>query len=85
MPKPKANLIAATWLTYLDKVVPNGAPPIQIQESKRAFFGGVTALLGIMQTIGERDDIDEESGAKILGLIDDECRQFVADVVAGKE
>jgi methyl coenzyme M reductase beta subunit len=39
------------WNTYLADVLPAGASKVQIQETRRAFYAGATALLGEMVTM----------------------------------
>lgn len=56
----------------MDDVIPKDAPTVQIQECKRAFVGGVQALLAIVLEIGD-DHVSEDAAVKALEGISDEC------------
>jgi hypothetical protein len=75
--------IAQMWLAYLDDVVPKGAPQVQLQETKRAFYAGVKAALGILTEIGD-DTISEDQGVAIIEAMHEECRAFINDVLEGR-
>lgn len=66
------NHIAVAWLMYMDSVVPKDAPPIQIQECKRAFFAGAWAAF---QTSVSLPD-DEDAAGRRLQWIQDELVEF---------
>ncbi len=64
--------IRESWASYMDDVIPKDAPTVQIQECKRAFVGGVQALLAIVLEIGD-DHVSEDAAVKALEGISDEC------------
>ena len=58
-----ANVIEAKWQNYLAKVIPAGASEIQVIESRKAFYAGVSAVwqLCMSDEISEAmlNDIDQ--------------------------
>lgn len=77
------NRIQAAWDTYLREVVPLGAPAVQITESKRAFFAGAQALLGVVLELGD-DDSPEDEGVEVLEALRLELEAFKDSVVGGR-
>jgi hypothetical protein len=76
-------LIATGWHEYAEHVLPANAPDIQTQETRRAYYGGVNALMGILKRVGEPDISEDESEA-ILTRIEADLKQFKDDVLAGR-
>ena len=79
--------IAARWRSY-EKWLPADTPLVQTQETKRAFYAGVAAALGILARGGflhahlDADDaISEEAGDLVLKSCQDELSLFVREVV----
>lgn len=78
--------IETAWTSYREAVVPKDAPPIQLQESKRAFFGGAWALYALL--MNDLDHSTDEDTPQDLGLmmkLDAELRGFRDQVLEGKE
>lgn len=77
-------MMAEAWQDYVAKVMSPDAPPIQRQESRRAFYAGARALLdGLLAGI----DIGTEPTVPDLTMMDQavaELEAFSADVVAGR-
>jgi len=46
------------WLEYRQRVIPKSAPPIQLVETRRAFYSGSAALLSILLTQFRQDVAD---------------------------
>lgn len=69
------NLIADEWETYRREIVPADAPPVQIQETRRAFYAGVHAALAIMFEISEIDNETEQDDH--AASLFDEIEEFV--------
>ena len=42
------KLIAAGWESYLRNVVPADAPPIQVKETRQAFYAGAAILFEVL-------------------------------------
>ena len=74
------NTVQEQWGSFQTMVIPENAPPVQIQEMKRAFYGGVEAMMRIQFNIA---DLSEDAGVAILEETRKELNQFVADVISG--
>lgn len=77
----KLPKLAHSWQGYEQQVIPKNAPPVQFQETKRAFYAGAWALLGIMKRIG--DDMSEEQGADALDKLEQEIQDFINKIGKG--
>lgn len=77
------NAIAEAFVSYMDDVIPKGAPPIQIQESKRAFFAGAKMVIEFVIAISD-DSVTEDAGVEMLESLHRECEAFKKDVLAGR-
>jgi hypothetical protein len=76
-PKPgkrKLPTIKDEWDEYR-KLLPEDAYPIQIVETRRAFYAGAWSLWSIVKELGE-DDFDLNQGAAILELLRLEIKAF---------
>ncbi len=73
------------WNTYMAAVFPDGRPdPIQIQETRRAFYAGAQAIMGGI--LGELTPGSEPEAAD-LRMMDElqlELQAFCEDVKAGR-
>lgn len=69
------NLIEAQWQSFRDQVIPMGAPQVQIEEMRRAFFGGAAAV-GFVFNDYLATDASAEDVAKVLPAIAAECDRF---------
>lgn len=60
--------------------MPDAAPPVQVEECRRAFYAGSYALLmNVAYNIGD-DSTDEEDGIRQLEALKAECEAFAAQV-----
>lgn len=57
---------------YIKTGWPNGLPPEQATELKKAFFGGATVVLGILQIINQDPNISETSAMTMLEAVQKE-------------
>ena len=73
------------WMEYRQRVIPKHAPPIQLIETRRAFYSGSAALLSILMTQLEADQEPTEADLQMMDLIHQELRQFSQDVADGKK
>jgi len=71
------GILKLLWETYYVDVMPADAPPVQVQECRRAFYGGAQALFMVLGA--ERGDVEESDAA--LGK---ELEDFAKAVLAGK-
>jgi hypothetical protein len=77
------GLIERGWRSYRDQVLPNGAPPIQLQETRRAFYAGAKALLTVLTN--DVTPLTEDAGVRVLETIDKVLNQFRDDVLGGRK
>jgi hypothetical protein len=80
----KGRLIRDGWQDYAEKVLPADAPPVQKQETRRAFYAGAWEILMRMADLGE-PDISEDQGAEVLEATKREIERFVASVGTSAE
>lgn len=79
------KVVETAWLAYRAQVIPPDAPPIQIRETKKAFYAGAGTLLDSLTVILGPGHEPTESDLLIMDGIAEELRQYVLDVVAGKD
>lgn len=82
MPKSPPQLIAKLWTSYQwDVLGPSGAPSVQLQECRRAFYAGARGLLSALSEIldGDCEPTDRE-----LEGIHRELEAFAAAMAAGR-
>ena len=80
----KHDTLAKLWDAYRAKVIPLGAPDVQIKESRLAFMSGAQACWSLaLAAMGdaENEPSDEESEAG-LQKISDELDEFASEVHA---
>jgi len=53
--------ILSSWMDYRLKVLPDGAGPVQIQETRKAFYAGAVAIWRAVNDVGE-DAVTEAQG-----------------------
>lgn len=58
-------------------ILPKDAPAIQVQETRRAFYAGFAACLGLFQKMGN-DDLSDDAGAAILEGLHEEVMLFAS-------
>jgi len=76
----KGKLIEAGWEGYCRAVLPAGASPTQIRETRFAFFAGVKFLLStFMSAVSEGPDETDEDLA-IFAAIETELETFHASL-----
>lgn len=68
--------LAELWGSYRDQVVPPGAPPVQFEETQRAFYAGAFGVLTEMLKAVDENTPDEE-GERMLNAWLAEARRFV--------
>lgn len=73
----KPESIAAAWESYrLDLLY--DAPPVQIQETRRAFYAGAAALLGVQQNMATT--LSDDDAVEGMEALVQELVEFVARV-----
>lgn len=78
---PNNPTVKKLWNLYHDEVMPKNPHPIQLQETRRAFYMGAHSVMTIFTKI---TDLPEDEGVEILEEITDEIQQFMRDVLDGK-
>ncbi|MEH2029827.1 MAG: hypothetical protein V7K67_09145 [Nostoc sp.] len=73
------NTLEQEWLNYASKVLPKGCPPVQKQETRRAYYAGIWTLLQMVKELGD-DEVSEEQGAQELEKLEEECVSFMSQV-----
>ena len=71
----------ASWQSYRDTVIPDGAGPVQIQECHRAFYAGACFVVQMIEHIS-RPNVSEEAGIALIGDVREEVMAFVEAVRA---
>ena len=79
----KQRRIETGWRTYAEHVLPAGAPSVQTQETRRAFYAGAWHMLNLLAELGE-DSVSEDAGVDVLEALTAEARQFSKDVEEGR-
>lgn len=70
--------IGRVWRLYHQVVlVPAGAPPVQVEETRRAFFAGAIAVLEVVGRISSDDSIDVEKGIEMLEGMTEEVQDYI--------
>jgi hypothetical protein len=74
----RLETVAESFATYRAKVMPPTAGPVQIEETRRAFYAGVYfCLMNLAYNIGD-DSTDEEQGVIELEKLKAECEAFAS-------
>lgn len=79
----EGTVIRNKWLSYRAEVVPLNAPQIQVDECRRAFYAGATALF--FAVLSRLDPASEVTPAdiQILSDVQDELEEFVLNAAKG--
>lgn len=73
----KKQYIEAAWAKYLDMVVPHGAGPAQVYETRKAFFAGASTLFYQVMAFRTDDKETEKQAMENMDAIDEEILMFV--------
>lgn len=63
------------WITFANNVLPPDASKVQYEEMQKAFYGGVAAMMSVLQMMD--DNTTEEDGMAQLESITQELVNFV--------
>lgn len=75
----RGRLVRDGWQDYAEKILPKNAPPVQRQETRRAFYAGAWYLLCQHADLGE-PDISEDEGVEVLEATKREIETFVKNI-----
>jgi len=73
--------IAVAWDTFVQDVLPIDASPIQISETRKAFYAGARASMSLMQQFALQQ---EEIAVVAVEEMERELQQFAKDVEEGR-
>lgn len=79
--------IQKEWEAFRDKVLPDGAPEVQLREMRRAFFAGAISLRGVMfKVLEDTGDPNEvtEGDLRVMEDINDEFERYADDLQHGR-
>lgn len=76
------NTVQSAWEDYRAKVIPPTAPPVQITETRRAFYAGFAAAFGMMDDIS--NSLSEDAACAVFDSLETEMVEFAASVVKGE-
>ena len=80
----KRRLMAEQWDSFARGVLPAGVSPVQKQEMRRAFYAGAQAILfKVIQSFAPETE-PTDADLQIMTDLDQELRDFGADVKAGR-
>ena len=60
--------LAEAWQSYATSVLPIDAPPVQVQETRRAFYAGAWAVWQAEKKIAALDISNDEAEKKMVDL-----------------
>jgi predicted RNA-binding protein with PUA-like domain len=67
--------ISSQWQSYEAQVLPKNCSPVQLQETRRAFYAGAASILAHMARLSN-EDISEEDGSDIIEELMQESKNF---------
>jgi hypothetical protein len=75
-------MIDEHWKVFAEAIFA-GKPVARVQhdEMRKAFFAGATAMLRMMQAVGD-DSVSEEQGVMVLDAVEQECVEFSKNLMA---
>lgn len=80
----RGRLVRDGWYSYAEKILPKNAPPVQRQETRRAFYAGAWELLCRYAEVGE-PEISEDEGVEVLEATKREIETFYTSIGTANE
>lgn len=76
-------MIDEHWKVFAKAIFAGKEPVARVQydEMRKAFFAGATAMLRMMQAVGD-DSVTEEQGVMVLDAVEQECVEFSKNLLA---
>ncbi len=74
----------ALWDDYANKILPEEASAVQVQETRRAFYAGGVSLLKTMVTILDEDAEPTEEDLRAMDDLNEEFHAFARELAAGR-
>lgn len=76
------TIIADLFKDYQEKVIPQDASPIQVQECRRAFYAGAHGLFySVLNLVSDSEEVTQEDEI-LMEEIERELNNFVTSVAA---
>jgi len=75
--------IASEWEAF-SRCIPSGAPEVQRNEMRRAFYGGCTAMFALLVTQVTPGDEVAEADMDMMHSIHNEIKKFSLDLQEGR-
>lgn len=79
----KERLIEEAWLSLAEKLLGIKPPSRQYTDMRNSFFAGAYTVMTFMRSLGE--NYTEDEAIKIIEILHQECREFVAEVTYDPE
>jgi len=76
--------IEQEWESYRRRIIPFGASTTQIVETRRAFYGGVASLMGLLLKQLDPGEEPTEKDLKMMDELQAELEEFLEEVKAGR-
>jgi hypothetical protein len=69
------NIIGGAWQSFREMCIHKDAPAVQVEEMRKAFYGGATSILSTMLAVGE-SDISDVNAMRIMTSLHEEVQAF---------
>lgn len=79
-----SDRFGAAWRDYHAKVIPPTAGEVQIQETRRAFYAGATALLMLLMKQLEPGSEPTAKDLAMMDALEQELLTFALDLKTGR-
>lgn len=79
-----SNHLGQWWESYLERVLPRDAGPVQIIETKRAFYAGAESMMRAILAGLDPGTEPTDNDLRKMDEIEAELRQFGRDVAEGR-
>jgi hypothetical protein len=80
----KPGIVAGQWRQYVTRVLPADVHPLQLKETKRAFYAGAQCLLYAVQQGLSAGDGVEDGDVAMLEAVERELSDFAEAVAQGR-
>lgn len=69
-------LVRSLWEEYMAVACPKNAPAVQVDETRKAFYAGISATWAIIDKC-VNDDLSDDALSKMIESIEDELRDYL--------
>jgi hypothetical protein len=80
--RPRRNRVREMWQTYQRTVLPANAPPVYVQECRKAFYAGASVVFGLHLSMA--DSMSDEEAMTMLADLTEELEEFPRLVMEGR-